>query len=66
MSKSEQAKARELRLAEKLRDNLRRRKAQFKARSQGEPVTEANGGAGGELAPLPPRGRGDDNDNGDA
>ena len=64
MSKSDQAKARELRLAERLRDNLRRRKAQLKARSQAEPGTEVDGGAGDEPAPLPPKGPG--NDNGEA
>jgi hypothetical protein len=35
MSKSDQAKAREQRLAAKLRENLKRRKGQAKARGQG-------------------------------
>ena len=36
MSKSDQAKAREQRLAAKLRENLKRRKGQARARTQGE------------------------------
>jgi hypothetical protein len=39
MAKSEEAKAREQRLAAKLRENLKRRKGQAKARRQG--ATEA-------------------------
>jgi hypothetical protein len=64
MSKSDQAKARELRLAEKLRDNLRRRKAQLKARSQGEPGVQADGEAA--SAPADPSRTGSGNDNSDA
>ena len=64
MSKSDQAKARELRLAEKLRDNLRRRKAQLKARSQGEPGVQADGAAA--SVPADPSGTGSGNDNSDA
>jgi len=37
MSKSDQAKAREQRLAAKLRENLKRRKGQARARTQGDP-----------------------------
>jgi len=36
MSKSDQAKAREQRLAAKLRENLKRRKGQARARTQGD------------------------------
>jgi hypothetical protein len=36
MSKSDEAKAREQRLAAKLRENLKRRKAQVRARSEAE------------------------------
>ena len=43
MSKSDQAKAREQRLAAKLRENLKRRKGQAKARGQG---SEAVGNSG--------------------
>ena len=52
MSKSDEARAREQRLAAKLRENLRRRKGQAKARSAGD--AEAEGAARG------PRGEGRD------
>jgi len=48
MSKSEAAKAREQRLAAKLRENLKRRKGQARARRQGE--------TGLAQAPASPRG----------
>jgi hypothetical protein len=50
MSKSDEAKAREQRLAAKLRENLKRRKGQAKARNEG------GGGAGEGAAKPPPQG----------
>ena len=44
MSKSDEAKQRERRLAEKLRENLKRRKAQLRARAQGEARAPAEPG----------------------
>jgi hypothetical protein len=40
MPKSDESKAREQRLAAKLRENLKRRKSQAKARNAGETATE--------------------------
>jgi hypothetical protein len=50
MSKSDQAKAREQRLAAKLRENLKRRKGQARAR------TEGNSEAARTDAAKPPEG----------
>ena len=44
MSKSDEAKAREQRLAAKLRENLKRRKAQGRARSEAESRAPAPSG----------------------
>jgi hypothetical protein len=51
MSKSDQAKAREQRLAAKLRENLKRRKGQARARSE-------SGGDGVATAPQTIQGNG--------
>lgn len=47
MPKSDESNAREQRLAAKLRENLKRRKSQAKARGAGE-------GAAGKAPPPPP------------
>ena len=54
MSKSEEAKAREQRLAAKLRENLKRRKSQTRARA----------GADMQAPAAPPENTGQDTDDG--
>jgi hypothetical protein len=44
MSKADEKAAREQRLATKLRENLKRRKGQAKARAGASPRQESNGG----------------------
>lgn len=50
MSKSEQAAQREQRLAAKLRENLKRRKGQLKARADADARSPAQGESGGTPA----------------
>lgn len=57
MSKSDEAKAREQRLAAKLRENLKRRKQQAKARGDDEPAPDSI--VDGRPGPLKPDGDSD-------
>ena len=50
MSKSDEKAAREQRLATKLRENLKRRKGQAKARAGAAPKPDSGGAGGGKAS----------------